>query len=81
MRNQIVCGARKTRQASFTDPQEDYFEVMFLLIVYTVIRFYIFKATKLPKPEKENVRLSPIYTSFDDEQFLHSEDEAEKKKQ
>ena len=56
-----------------------------LLLVYTVIRFYIFKATKLPKPEKENVRLSPIYTSFDDDgQFLESEaseDEDDKKTQ
>ena len=28
---------------------------------YTVIKFYIFKPTKLPQPEKENIRLSPVH--------------------
>jgi phosphatidylserine synthase 2 len=38
-----------------------------LLIAYTVVRFYIFKPTKLPNPEKENVRISPIYSPDENE--------------
>ena len=35
-----------------------------VLIVYTVVKFKIFKPTRLPKPEKEQVRLSPIHTNY-----------------
>ena len=31
------------------------------LTVYTVVRFYIFKPTRLPQPEKESIRLSPVH--------------------
>ena len=34
------------------------------LLVYTLVKFELFKPTKLPKPEKEQVRLSPIHSNF-----------------
>ena len=34
------------------------------LVVYTIVKFIIFKPTKLPKPEKEQLRLSPIHSNF-----------------
>jgi hypothetical protein len=37
------------------------------VIGYTIVKFVIFKPTKLPKPEKEQVRLSPIHTNFSNE--------------
>ncbi len=44
-----------------------------LLVLYTVVKFVIFKPTRLPQPEKEHIRLSPIHvagiaTSVDDDQ-------------
>ena len=34
------------------------------LVVYTIVKFVIFKPTKLPKPEKEQLRLSPMHTNY-----------------
>ena len=34
------------------------------VVVYTLVKFVLFKPTKLPKPEKEQVRLSPIHSNF-----------------
>ena len=34
-----------------------------IIILYTFIKFEIFKPTKLPRPEKEQLRISPIHTS------------------
>ena len=34
-----------------------------IAMLYTVIRFYIFKPTKLPQPEKESIQLSPVHHS------------------
>ena len=34
------------------------------VIGYTLVKFVLFKPTKLPQPEKEQVRLSPIHTNF-----------------
>jgi len=46
-----------------------------LLIIYTLIKFYVLKPTKLPEPEKENVRISPIYSPVNDESdSSHEED-------
>ena len=33
------------------------------VIGYTLVKFELFKPTKLPKPEKEQVRLSPIHST------------------
>ena len=46
-----------------------------LLIAYTLIKFYVFKPTKLPEPEKENVRISPIYSPADGETDSSPEDD------
>ena len=39
------------------------------VIVYTLVKFVLFKPTKLPKPEKDHksIRLSPIHSNFSNE--------------
>ena len=39
------------------------------VIVYTLVKFELFKPTKLPKPEKDkkSIRLSPIHSNFTNE--------------
>ena len=39
------------------------------VILYTLVKFELFKPTKLPKPEKDHksIRLSPIHSNFSNE--------------
>ena len=45
------------------------------VIIYTIVKFVILKPTKLPKPEKEQVRLSPIHTNYSNENDTIKEDD------
>ena len=54
---------------TITKPLPRYIGMWWLLglagvIVYTLVKFVLFKPTNLPKPEKEQVRLSPIHSNF-----------------
>ena len=44
------------------------------LVVYTIVKFVIFKPTKLPKPEKEQLRLSPMHTNYSNDSEAIKED-------
>ena len=47
------------------------------VIVYTLVKFVLFKPTKLPKPEKEQVRLSPIHSNFCTDEINPIEEDCE----